>query len=144
MKNALHVEYPVNSITQLLEVWKQLEDGGMLRRLLGRDITILEVGYRTPQLDSGVQQFLCAVCSNLAYSIFYTVTYLKDIVHPGMKFKVKFADDETFPEKSKSTMTLQGVLMNLEVTDTKERLTFRRAFAHISGVLRGSKWRAWH
>ena len=69
--------------------------------------------------------------------MFYTVTYLKDIIHPGMKFKVKFADG-TFPEKSKSTMTLQSVLMNPEVADTKERFTFRRACAQVSGVLRGS------
>ena len=68
----------------------------------------------------------------------YTVIYLKDILHPGMKFKVKFVDG-SFPEKTKSKMTLQDVLMNLEVADTKQGLTYKRAFVHVSGVLQGSK-----
>ena len=64
----------------------------------------------------------------------HTVIYLKDILHPGMKFKVKFADG-SFPEKIKSTMILQDVSMNLEVADTKQGLTNKRAFAQASGVL---------
>ena len=81
-----------------------------------------------------VQQFLRAVCSILAYNMIYTVIYLRDIPHLGMKFKVKFADG-SFPEKSKSTITLEGVLINLEVPDTKEGLTYERAFVQVSGVL---------
>ena len=42
MKNAIHIEYQVMSIGCMLAVWKQLEEGGMLWRLLGRDIAILE------------------------------------------------------------------------------------------------------
>ena len=36
------------------------------------------------------------------------VIYLRDILHSGMKFKVKFAVG-SFPEKTKLTMTLQGL-----------------------------------
>ena len=35
-------------------------------------------------------------------------------------------------------MTLQGILMNLEVPDTKEGLTYRKAFVQVNGVQRGS------
>ena len=35
-------------------------------------------------------------------------------------------------------MTLQGILMNLEVPDTKEELTYKTAFAQVSGVQCGS------
>ena len=58
----------------------------------------------------------------------YMLIYLRDISYPGLKFKVEFADG-SFLEEGKSTMTLQGVLMNLEVPDTKEELTYKRAFA---------------
>ena len=61
MKNALHVEYPVNSITRMLAVWKQLEEGGILRREIGQEAAILEVGYRSPRSDTGVQQMLRAI-----------------------------------------------------------------------------------
>ena len=63
----------------------------------------------------------------------YRVIYPRDIPYPGLKFKVKYADG-TFPEKGKSTMTLQGILMSLEVLDTKEELTYKKAFAQVSGV----------
>ena len=81
MKNSLHVEYLVPSIVHMLTVWKQLEEGGMLHPLLGRDIAVLKVGYITPRTDSVVQQFLQAVCSNSACNMFYTVIYLRDILH---------------------------------------------------------------
>ena len=95
---------------------------------IGRDAALLEVGYRSPRSDTGVQQMLRAIQSNLAFNMFYTITYLKDTTHPAMKFKIKFTDG-SFPEKSKSTMTLQGVLMNLEVPDTKDKHTWRKAFS---------------
>ena len=57
MKNALRVEYSVTSISRMLPVWKQLEEGGKLRRLLGRDVAILEVGYQTPRVDSLFELF---------------------------------------------------------------------------------------
>ena len=77
-----------------------------------------------------------SIQNNLAFNMFYTITYLDEIFHPAMKFKIKFAD-VSFPEKSKSTMTLQGVLMNLEVADTKDNLTFRKAFSQVCSVKRG-------
>ena len=46
MKNALHIEYPLVSVSCMLAVWKELEEGGKLQCLLGRDIAILEVGYQ--------------------------------------------------------------------------------------------------
>ena len=61
LKNALHVEYPVNSISRMIAVWKQLEEGGMLEREIGRNAALLEVGYRSPRSDTGVQQMLRAI-----------------------------------------------------------------------------------
>ena len=58
MKNVVHVEYPVNMIAHMLAVWRQVEDGGMLQGLLGREIAILEVRYRALPADATVQHFL--------------------------------------------------------------------------------------
>ena len=59
--------------------------------------------------------------------------YFKHILYPGLKFKVEFADG-TFPEKGKRMMMLQRVPMNLEVQDTKEESTFKKAFAQVGPV----------
>ena len=59
MKNETHVEYPVASTVHTLAVWKQLEEGGILRQLLGREIAIQES-------NAAMQNFLRAIHSNLA------------------------------------------------------------------------------
>ena len=45
IKNAVHVEYLVNMSHPMLAVQRQVKECGMLRRLLGREIAILKVGY---------------------------------------------------------------------------------------------------
>ena len=133
IKNAVHVEYLVNMSHPMLAVQRQVKECGMLRRLLGREIAILKVGYWSSRADAPVQYFLRAAGSNLAFDIFHTLVYFKHILYPGLKFKVEFADG-TFPEKGKRMMMLQRVPMNLEVQDTKEESTFKKAFAQVGPV----------
>ena len=66
--------------------------------------------------------------------MFHTLVYLKNVLYPpGLKFKVEFVDEFDLA-KGKRTMTLQAVLMNMEVSETKEELTFGKGFAQVGPV----------